>query len=155
MLVLSVIAIFVAFVAVVAVVAELALPVKAPTNVVLVTDVNPTMVVALDPKLIAVEPTVMLELTKAELGIDVKPAPDPLNPVAVNIPVLGLNCSLVLEVYSFVIVPDVWLANNGYRVPFVVVSSVTVVTAVGADHVGVPAPALVNTWPEVPALVNA
>ena len=107
MLVLSVVAMFVAFVAVVAVVAELALPVKAPTNVVLVTDVSPAMVVALDPKLMAVDPTVIDELLRAELGIDVKPAPEPLKPVAVNIPVLGLNCNFVELVYSFVIVPDV------------------------------------------------
>ena len=72
-------AMFVAFVAVVAVVAELALPVKAPTNVVDVTDVKPAIVVAVPPKLIAVEPTVIDELLRAELGIDVRPAPDPLN----------------------------------------------------------------------------
>ena len=68
-----------AFVAVVAVVAVLAFPVKAPTKVVDVTDVKPAMVVADPPKLIAVDPTVTLELIKALLGIDVKPAPDPLN----------------------------------------------------------------------------
>ena len=79
MLVLSVIAIFVAFVAVVAVVAVLAFPVKAPTKVVDVTDVKPAIVVADPPKLIAVEPTVTLELVKALLGIEVNPAPDPLN----------------------------------------------------------------------------
>jgi hypothetical protein len=77
--VLSVIAIFVAFVAVLALVAELALPVKAPTKVVDVTDVKPAIVVADEPKLIAVDPTVMLEFVKAELGIDVKPAPEPEN----------------------------------------------------------------------------
>jgi hypothetical protein len=99
-LVLSVIAMFVALVAVVAVVAELALPVKAPTNVVLVTDVRPANVVDVAPRAIEVDPTVTLELLRAELGIDVKPAPDPLNPVAVNIPVLGLNCNFVLLVYS-------------------------------------------------------
>ena len=77
--VLSVIAVFVAFVAVVAVVAVLAFPVNAPTNVVDVTEVRPANVVEVPPKLIAVEPTVTLELVKAELGIDVKPAPEPLN----------------------------------------------------------------------------
>ena len=107
MLVLSVIAMFVAFVAVVAVVAELALPVKAPTNVVLVTDVSPAMVVALDPKLMAVDPTVIDELLRAELGIDVKPAPDQLNCVAVNTPVDGLNCNLVELVYSVLRLPAV------------------------------------------------
>ena len=79
---MSVIAIFVALVAVVAVVAvvaELALPVNAPTKVVEVTLVRPAIVVAVPPKLIAVEPIVMLELVKAELGIDVNPAPEPLN----------------------------------------------------------------------------
>jgi hypothetical protein len=106
-LVLSVIAIFVAFVAVVAVVAELALPVKAPTNVVDVTDDKPAIVVAVPPKLIAVDPTVIDELTRAELGMDVNPAPDPLNWVAVNTPVLGLNCSLVELVYSVLKLPDV------------------------------------------------
>ena len=107
MLVLSVIAIFVALVAVVAVVAELAFPVNAPTNVVDVTDVNPAIVVAVPPKLIAVEPTVIDELFSAELGMDVNPAPDPLNCAAVNTPVLGLNCSLVLEVYSVLKLPVV------------------------------------------------
>ena len=77
--VLSVIAVFVALVAVVAVVAVLALPVNAPTNVVDVTELRPAKVVAVPPKLIAVEPTVTLELFKAELGIDIKPAPEPLN----------------------------------------------------------------------------
>ena len=154
MLVLSVIAIFVAFVAVVAVVALLALPVKAPTNVVLVTDTSPAIVVADDPNEMAVDPTVMLELLSAELGMDVSPAPDPLNCVAVNTPVLGLNCSLVLLVYSVVRFPAVWLANNGYRVPFVVVSSVTVAYAAGDTQLGALDPLDCKTWPLVPAAVN-
>jgi hypothetical protein len=87
----SVIAVFVAFVAVVAVVAVLALPFKAPTNVVDVTELNPASVVELDPKLMAVEPIVMLELVSAEFGIEVNPAPEPLNCVAVKTPVEGLN----------------------------------------------------------------
>jgi hypothetical protein len=37
------------------------------------------MVVAELPKLIAVEPTVMLEFVSAELGIEVNPAPEPVN----------------------------------------------------------------------------
>ena len=78
-LVSSVIAVFVAFVAVVAVVAVLALPVNAPTNVVDVTEVRPAKVVDVPPKLMAVDPTVMLEFVRAELGILVKPAPEPLN----------------------------------------------------------------------------
>ena len=87
----SVIAVFVAFVAVVAVVADVALPEKAPTKVVDVTEDSPAIVVAEPPKLIAVEPTVMLELVRAELGIEVKPAPEPENWVAVKTPVEGLN----------------------------------------------------------------
>ena len=81
-LVLSVMAIFVAFVAVVAVVAvvaDVALPDKAPTKVVDVTEVNPAKVVDEPPKLIAVVPTVILELVNALFGIEVNPAPDPLN----------------------------------------------------------------------------
>jgi len=112
-LVSSVIATLVALVAVVAVVAELALPVKAPTKVVEVTEVSPAMVVAKLPKLIAVEPIVTLELTKAEFGIEVKLAPDPLNPVAVKTPVEGLNWYFVELVYSVVKLPLVALANNG------------------------------------------
>ena len=88
---MSVIAEFVALVAVVAVVAELALPVNAPTNVVEVTEVNPAMVVAVPPNEIVVEPMVTLELTNALLGMLVRLAPEPLNPVAVKIPVDGLN----------------------------------------------------------------
>jgi len=104
-------AMLVALVAVVAVVAVLALPVNAPTKVVDVTDVNPAIVVAVPPKLMAVDPTVTLELVKALLGIDVKPAPDPLNCVAVIIPVLGLNCSFVELVYSVETDPLVALVN--------------------------------------------
>lgn len=88
--VLSVIATLVAFVAVVAVVALEALPVKAPTKVVDVTLVNPAIVVAVPPKLIAVEPTVIDELLRAELGMLVKDAPEPLKTVAVSVPVDGL-----------------------------------------------------------------
>ena len=88
---MSVIAIFVAFVAVVALVAVLAFPVSAPTKVVEVTLVNPAIVVAVSPKLIAVDPSVILELVRAELGILVKDAPEPLKTVAVSVPVYGLN----------------------------------------------------------------
>jgi hypothetical protein len=90
-LVLSVIATLVAFVAVVAVVALEALPVKAPTKVVDVTLVNPAIVVAVLPKLIAVEPIVIDELLRAELGMLVNDAPEPLKTVAVSVPVEGLN----------------------------------------------------------------
>ena len=87
----SVIAVFVAFVAVVAVVAVLAFPVNAPTKVVDVTEVKPTNVVTVAPSATAVEPIVTLEFVSAELGIEVKAAPEPLNPVAVKTPVEGLN----------------------------------------------------------------
>jgi len=103
----------VAFVAVVAVVAELAFPVKAPINVVEVTEVRPARVVALPPKEIVVVPTVTLELTKAPLGMLVKLAPDPLNPVAVKMPVEGLNWYLVEETYSVARLPAVAEANKG------------------------------------------
>ena len=76
---LSVIAMLLALVAVVAVVADVAFPDKAPTKVVDVTEVKPAKVVELDPKLMAVVPIVMLEFVNAELGIDVSPAPEPLN----------------------------------------------------------------------------
>ena len=109
----SVIAVFVAFVAVVAVVALVALPDKAPTKVVEVTEVSPAMVVAVPPREIAVDPIVTLELTNAPLGMLVRLAPDPLNPVAVRSPVDGLNWYLVEETYSVANVPDVEAANNG------------------------------------------
>ena len=104
---------FVAFVAVVAVVAVLALPVKAPTKVVDVTELKPAIVVAEPPKLIAVEPTVMLEFVSAEFGIEVKAAPEPLKPVAVKTPVEGLNWYLVDATYSVVKLPLVAAANSG------------------------------------------
>ena len=104
---------FVAFVAVVALVAVLALPVKAPTNVVDVTEVSPAIVVAEPPKLIAVEPTVMLEFVSAELGIEVNPAPEPVNCVAVKTPVEGLNWYLVDATYSVARLPLVAAANKG------------------------------------------
>ena len=106
-------AIFVALVAVVAVVAVLALPVKAPTKVVEVTEVSPAKVVTVAPKATAVEPIVTLELTNAPLGMLVRLAPEPLNPVAVKSPVDGLNWYLVEETYSVASVPDVDAANNG------------------------------------------
>ncbi len=109
----SVTATFVALVAVVAVVAVSALPVRLPTKVVEVTEVRPAKVVAVAPKLMAVEPIVMLELVSAEFGIEVKPAPDPLNCVAVKTPVKGLNWYLVLLTYSVVKLPAVVAANSG------------------------------------------
>jgi hypothetical protein len=109
----SVVPVFVAFVAVVADVAVLALPVKAPTKVVEVTEVSPAKVVTVAPKATAVEPIVTLELTKAALGMLVRLAPDPLNPVAVKTPVDGLNWYLVDATYSVANVPEVDAANKG------------------------------------------
>jgi hypothetical protein len=37
----------------------------------------------------------IVELVRAELGIDVRAAPEPLNPVAARTPVEALNVSLV------------------------------------------------------------
>lgn len=113
MLVLSVIAEFVALVAVVAVVAVVALPDKAPTKVVEVTEVNPAKVVTVAPKATVVDPIVTLELTNALLGMLVRLAPEPLNPVAVKIPVDGLNWYLVEETYSVAKLPADAEANNG------------------------------------------
>ena len=110
---MSVIAILVAFVAVVALVAVEAFPVKAPTKVVDVTEVSPTNVVTVAPKATAVEPIVTLELTRAAFGMLVRLAPEPLNPVAVRMPVDGLNWYLVELTYSVVKLPAVAAANKG------------------------------------------
>lgn len=59
-------------------------------------------------------------------GRPVSPAPDPLNPVAVRMPVDGLNWYLVDDANTVARLPAVWFANSGYLVAFVVVSSVTV-----------------------------
>jgi len=104
---------FPAVVAVVADVAVEALPVKSPTKVVDVTDVRPAMVVAELPKLIAVEPTVMLEFVNAPLGMLVRLAPEPLNVVADNSPVEGVYWYFVELVYSVVRLPLVAAANKG------------------------------------------
>ena len=70
----------------------------------------------------AVVPTYRVELPRTPEGIVpvscpagmlVKPEAEPLNEVAVNAPVEGLYCNLVEDTYSVVIVPVVWLANNG------------------------------------------
>ena len=99
--------------AVVAVVAVLAFPVSAPTKVVDVTLVKPAIVVADEPKLMAVEPIVMLELVRAEFGMLVKLAPDPLKTVAVKVPVLGTYFSFVELVSIVVTVPLVALTKVG------------------------------------------
>jgi hypothetical protein len=109
----SVIAVLIAFVAVVALVAVDALPVKAPTKVVDVTEARPANVVTVAPNATAVDPIVTLEFTKPAFGMLVKAAPDPLNPVAVKTPVEGLYWYLVELVYSVVIVPLVALENKG------------------------------------------
>ena len=108
-LVLSVMPIFVAFVAVVAVVAVEALPVNAPTKVVEVTEVNPAIVVVVLPRAIEVLPSVKLELVRAELGILVRLAPEPLNTVEVNVPVDGTYCNFVDEVSTVLVEPLVAL----------------------------------------------
>jgi len=83
---------------------------------------------------------VIAELFKAELGIEVKLAPDPLKTVADNVPVLGLYLYFVELVYTVLKVPDVVVENNGYSVALVVVSSVIVapdpdtVCQVGAEE---------------------
>ena len=57
--------------------------------------------------------------------------------------------------YSVSKFPLVAEENKGYRVAFVVVSSVTAAYETGVDQVGVAAPAEVKTCPVVPAKVNA
>ena len=111
--VLSVIAVFVAFVAVVALVAVLALPVKAPTKLVDVTETKPANVVTVAPNATEVEPMVTLELVNAALGILVKPAPEPLKAVDVKVPVLGTYCNLVELVSIVEVVPLVAFTNVG------------------------------------------
>jgi hypothetical protein len=93
------------------VVAVLALPVSAPVNEVDATDVNPARVVDEPPRLIAVVPIVRLLLVNAPFGILVKPAPDPANPVAVKIPVLGTNFNFVVE--SFAAILPAAVVHNG------------------------------------------
>ena len=106
-------AVFVAFVAVVALVAVEAFPVKAPTKVVEVTEVRPANVVTVAPKATAVEPMVTLELTNAAFGMLVRLAPEPLNPVAVNNPELGLKLYLVELTKVVAKLPVVCSANKG------------------------------------------
>ena len=103
----------VTFPAVVAEVAVDALPVKAPTKVVEVTEVRPAIVVTVPPKLTEVDPIVMLELVNATLGMFVRLAPEPLNTVADNVPVDGTYWYLVELVYSVDKVPLVTEANKG------------------------------------------
>ena len=108
-LVLSVIATLFALVAVTALVAVVALPDKAPTKVVEVTLTNPAIVVVVLPNAIEVLPSVKLELVRAELGILVRLAPDPLNTVEINVPVEGTYCNFVDEVSTVLVEPLVAL----------------------------------------------
>ena len=108
-LVLSVIATLFALVAVTALVAVEALPDKVPTNVVEVTLTNPAIVVVVLPSDIEVLPSVKLALVRAELGILVSPAPEPLNTVEVNVPVDGTYCNFVDEVSTVLVEPLVAL----------------------------------------------
>lgn len=85
----------------------------------------------------------------------VRLAPEPLNTVADNVPVEGTYWYLVELVYSVDNVPLVTAAKSGYRVDAVVVSSVTVIAAVGVVQLGAPEALDVKTCPEVPAAVNA
>ena len=66
------------------------LPVNAPTNELDVTETKPTMFVVVLPNAIEVLPSVKLELVRAELGILVNNAPEPLNTVEINVPVDGM-----------------------------------------------------------------
>ena len=125
--VLSVIATLLALVAVVAVLALPALPsIETPVRL---------WLALVRFSAIDVVPINKLELPNTPDGIVpdswpagrlVKFAPDPANPVAVKMPVDGLNWYLVDAANTVVRLPDVWLANSGYLVPLVVVSSVTV-----------------------------
>ena len=72
-------------------------------------------------------------------------APVDVRPAVLRTPVLGLKLSFVELVLFPVIVPVVTLDNSGYRVAFVVVSSVIVMPASGVDQVGAPAVAEVST----------
>ena len=53
--------------------AEEALPVRAPTNAVDVTEANPAIVVALAPRLIVVVPIVIVELARLAFDIPAEP----------------------------------------------------------------------------------
>ena len=55
-----------------------------------------------------------------------------------------------------VIVPDVVIGPPEVVKPVVPPDTATLVTVpvVGVAHVGIPAPALVSTWPDEPAAVN-
>ena len=123
-----------AVVTVPAVVAELAAPVRAPTNVVLVTLVKPATVVTVAPNVSAVEPRVTAALASlacakvpalmlvAEIAVTLAPdpfsvpmkLPDVVLPVtarALNVPTdVMLGCAAVVTVPATVAVPTVKLA---------------------------------------------
>ena len=103
--------------AVVTVPAVVAAPVNAPTNVVLVTLVNPATVVTVAPNVSAVEPSVTELLLRAPFGIEVNPAPDPLNWLPVTVPVADTSpavrilppCTLAVTVRALSVPTDVIL----------------------------------------------
>jgi hypothetical protein len=72
-------------------VADVALPVRAPTNVVEVTEVRPARVVTVAPRAMFVEPTVSELLTRPLFGMLVSEAPEPEKSVAVRVPDDGMN----------------------------------------------------------------
>ena len=106
----------------VALVADDALPVSAPMKDVEDTEVSPARVVEEEPSDIAVVPIVTDELVRAPFGIEVSPAPLPENPVAVNIPVDGINDSLVVD--SLAALFPAAVVHRGYTDVAVAVSSV-------------------------------
>ena len=104
-------------------VAVLALPVKAPTNVVEVTEVNPAKVVTVEPSDNAVEPMVTELFVNPPLGMLVSDAPDPANPVAVSTPVDGTKLRRVLVVFCGRF-PVLAVTHVGYTAVAVATSSV-------------------------------
>ena len=83
-----------------------------------------------------VEPVPPFATAKAFVGV---------KDVAVNAPVLGLNCSLVDETLPVVMLPVVALVKVRYRVALVVVSSTMARPFAFGSHVGALAPLEVST----------
>lgn len=119
----------------VAVVAFVALPVRAPTNVVEVTEVKPAKVVELAPKEIEVEPIVTVELAKFALVIPAVPERLAL-----------INPEIVLEPAAIVLFVSVSALAKVANVPEV--GSVTEVVAL-AVNVTANAPLVVKFPPRV------
>lgn len=135
---------WVAVVADVADVADVAFPESAPVNVVAVTAVSPAKLVTVAPRATEVLPMVTEELTSPPLGIPDRFAPEPEKPVADKMPVLGMNESLVDEVFCPRF-PVVAVTQVGYTVVAVAMSFVM---AMFVAFVAVPA---VVAEPAVPA----